>query len=257
MILHLSDLHFGTENKDCMEAIRQFCQTHQPEAVVVSGDLTQRAKYIEFLHCKKFLDSLETPYLTVPGNHDISLFDLWNRVFKPFTRYRLFFGNTDSVFDTEHFYLIGLNSIRRRYHTRGHISMEQIQWVSNRLAEAPADKLKIVVTHQPFYVDSQHAHAVKDCPVQGRIALESWSKNGLFALLHGHLHQSAVYDLNYIYQLNAMHPVLEIHAGTAISYRLHHGFGNSFNVIQNDGTVQYYYFDDRTKRFRTNVLDEL
>ncbi len=49
MLLHLSDLHFGTENMACMQAIQQLCASLQPEAVVVSGDLTQRARYAQFL----------------------------------------------------------------------------------------------------------------------------------------------------------------------------------------------------------------
>ena len=48
MILHLSDLHFGTEREACLQAIRQLCEEHPFEAVVVSGDLTQRARFIQF-----------------------------------------------------------------------------------------------------------------------------------------------------------------------------------------------------------------
>ena len=48
MILHLSDLHFGTERPECLEAIQQFCRDHALEAVVVSGDLTQRARLGSF-----------------------------------------------------------------------------------------------------------------------------------------------------------------------------------------------------------------
>ena len=62
MILHLSDLHFGTEKSACMAAIRLFCLEHEIEAVVVSGDLTQRARYTQFYDCKQFLDSLNLPY---------------------------------------------------------------------------------------------------------------------------------------------------------------------------------------------------
>ena len=73
MILHLSDLHFGTERPECLKAIQQFCQSHPLEAVVVSGDLTQRARFGQFFDCKKFLDQLNTPYMVIPGNHDIPL----------------------------------------------------------------------------------------------------------------------------------------------------------------------------------------
>lgn len=253
MILHLSDLHFGTEKLACVSAIRNFCLKHSIEAVVVSGDLTQRARYKQFYACKHFLDSLKLPYLVVPGNHDIPLYNVLNRVLNPFTRYQLFFGNMEKTLETDHFYIMGINSIRRRYHTRGHISLAQIQRIDQALKQAPAHKIKLIVAHQPFYTPPNDPHGVKDCPMLGRIALESWSKHGLNGLLHGHLHRSAVYDLNQIYHLGAVHPVLDIHAGTAMSYRLHHGLTNGFNVIDCQGNVQHYSFDVQQKEFVLNA----
>lgn len=82
MLLHLSDLHFGTEKPECLTAIEDFCRQHRPEVIVVSGDLTQRARFIQFYNCKQFLESLNVPYLVVPGNHDIPLYHLWNRFFR-------------------------------------------------------------------------------------------------------------------------------------------------------------------------------
>lgn len=111
MLLHLSDLHFGTENVACMLAVQQLCESMRPEAVVVSGDLTQRARYAQFYACKHFLDSLNLPYLVVPGNHDIPLYHLWNRFFSPFARYQLFFGRMETILETDHFYVIGINNL--------------------------------------------------------------------------------------------------------------------------------------------------
>lgn len=65
MLLHLSDLHFGTEREECIQAIRLFCQQKGPEAIVISGDLTQRARFKQFYDCRQFLDSLHIPYLVV------------------------------------------------------------------------------------------------------------------------------------------------------------------------------------------------
>lgn len=253
MILHLSDLHFGTEKVECIEAIQRFCQLHQPEAVVVSGDLTQRARFKQFYACKQFLESLGRPYIVIPGNHDIPLYHLWNRFFSPFARYQLFFGQMESVLETDHFYIVGLNSIRRRYHTRGYISLEQIEHTDQLLQHAPQNKIKLILAHQPFYTPPDDQHGIKDCPVLGKMALDMWAKSGLNGLLHGHLHQSAVYDLNEIYRLNASHPILEIHAGTATSYRLHQGLPNGFNVIENNMNVYPYYFENTHQDF---ILDQ-
>lgn len=251
MLLHLSDLHFGTEKPECIQALLAFCIEHQPEAVVVSGDLTQRAKFKEFYQCKQFLDCLNIPYLAVPGNHDIPLFHLWNRFFSPFARYQLFFGNMETTLETEHFFIVGVNSIRRRYHTRGHISLQQIAKIDHILQAAPAHKMKLIAAHQPFYTPSHHEHGVEDCPVLGRMALEAWSQHGLNGLLHGHLHHAGAYDLNAIYQLGVHHAVWDIHAGTATSHRLHHGLANSFNVIHLQGETELFVFNDVDQKFHS------
>jgi len=249
MLLHLSDLHFGTEKSECVHAIQQFCWEQQPEMVVVSGDLTQRARLRQFFACRQFLDSLKTPYLVVPGNHDIPLYHVWDRFLTPFMSYQAFFSAPERELESEHFYVIGVNSVRRRYHTRGHISLTQIQQIQQKLSEAPANLLKIIVTHQPFYTPPGDPHGVKDCPVLGKMALELWSQQQLFALLHGHLHQAVVYDLNQIYQLQATHPVLDIQAGTATSWRLHNNIPNGFNVIHPNHQIEHYIYQEQQQRF--------
>lgn len=249
MILHLSDLHFGTERPECLEAIHQFCQAHPLEAVVVSGDLTQRARFAQFYACKRFLDQLSTPYLVIPGNHDIPLYHLWNRLFSPFTRYQFFFRELEPTLETENFYLIGVNSIRCRYHTKGHLSLEQIQRIDQKLAQAPSSKIKIIVSHQPFYVPFHNKRGFKDSPLMAKIALEAWARHGLFAVLHGHLHQPASYDLNCMFRLGVDHPVYDVHAGTSTSHRLHKSQPNSFNLIDAAGKISQYLFDEQTKNF--------
>jgi len=252
MLLHLSDLHFGTERPECLSAIQKFCAKHRPEAIVISGDLTQRARLKQFIACRKFLDSLHIPYIAVPGNHDIALYHLWDRFFKSFGLYRKCIGEPESVLETKHFYLIGVNSIYPRVHKKGIISTAQIDRVQQKLIGAPKNKLKIVVSHQPFYVAANSRHT-RDCPRLGRAALLAWGKHDLYALLHGHLHQVAVYDLNKEYQLNLHHSIYEVHAGTATSHRLYKSTPNSFNVIYGEGIFEHYFFNEITQEFILKV----
>ena len=252
MILHLSDLHFGTEKPECLRAIEQFCKEQQPEAVVVSGDITQRARLMQFVNCKHFLDGLNIPYLVVPGNHDIPLYNVWNRFVSPFRFYQFFFKELEPTLETEHFFIIGVNSVRPRYHTKGHISLEQIQRTDDLLKQAPADKLKLVVLHQPFYTSPGDPHGMEDSPVLAKVALNQWGKSGLNGLLHGHLHKSAVYNLTEVLALDCDHNIYDIHAGTATSHRLYKNLPNGFNVILNDGQVEFYTFDKLSKRFVLN-----
>ncbi len=249
MLLHLSDLHFGTEKVACLTAIQKFCAEQPVELIAVSGDLTQRARVLQFWHCKQFLDSLKLPYIVVPGNHDIPLFNVWNRLTRPFGIYHSFFGNSDTVMQSAHFYVVGLNSIRRRHHTRGSISEAQIRATQQQLAAAPAHKIKLVMLHQPFYSAPDDPHGNKDCPTSARLALKYWSSAGLMGVLHGHLHQIGVFNLNKIYALKTAKPIYDIHAGTACSSRLHLGTSNSFNTISPQGAINHYVFDSTTQQF--------
>lgn len=252
MLLHLSDLHFGTEKNQCIDAITLFCEQNDIEAVVVSGDLTQRASFTQFLACKRFLKTLRLPYLVVPGNHDIPLYDVWQRTFHSFSMYKGFFGEMEQVLQTKHFYLIGVNTIRRHHHTKGEISTAQIHHVREKLNKAPNDVLKIVVSHQPFYCPS-YSHGWRDCPKQAKKALEQWAGQGLFGLLHGHLHFTGTYNLTDIFHLNINKPILDIHAGTATSWRLRKNQANSFNTIGIDGRITQYYFNELLGRFLAKV----
>lgn len=254
MILHLSDPHFGTEQAELVEALQRLCMQLQPEAVVVSGDLTQRARKKQFVAAKAFLESLGCPYLVVPGNHDIPLFHLPRRVFDPFYRFEQFFGAREPVLETAHFYMVGVNSIVPQHHTKGRISLRQIQHVAELLKHAPSHKCKVVVTHQPFMVNPNDDKAAQDIPRLMLPAVHRWADQGLKALLHGHLHESAVYDLNQYYRLGELHPVLDIHAGTALSRRLRHGLPNAVNVIKPDLRVVRYQYDAAQSAFVESLL---
>lgn len=249
MLLHLSDLHFGTEQNNCLAAIQLFCRENPIELIAVSGDLTQRARFLQFWQCKHFLDALNLPYIVVPGNHDIPLLNIWNRLTRPFGAYHAFFGNSDSVIESEHFFVVGLNSIRRRHHTRGAISEQQISQTQQQLAAAPAHKIKLVMLHQPFYGAPDDPEDYKDCPSAARRALQHWSSQGLMGVLHGHLHQIGVFNLSQIYALDTLSPVYDIHAGTACSTRLRDGIPNSFNTISPQGAISHYVFDALKQQF--------
>lgn len=254
MLLHLSDPHFGTEQAELTHALQQLCAQLKPELVVVSGDLTQRARQHQFAAARAFMDSLGCPYLVVPGNHDIPLFHLPKRIWRPFHRFEQYFGHTDPMLETEHFVVIGVNTIVPQHHTKGRISLKQIHQVEHLLAAAPANKCKIVVTHQPFIAPPHDEDAARDIPSMMLPALHRWSQHGLNALLHGHLHQSAVYDLNRYFLLQQSHPILDIHAGTALSDRLRHTFPNSVNVISPDLNVHRYDYDTQHQQFVKTAL---
>ena len=82
-IVHLSDIHFGRVDQAVVERVIEKVNEIFPDVVVVSGDLTQRAKTAEFLEAKRFLEKLPKPQIVVPGNHDVPLYNVFDRFFRP------------------------------------------------------------------------------------------------------------------------------------------------------------------------------
>src|SRR5689334_9194071 len=91
-LLHLSDLHFGRVDAALLDPVADFARQLQPDCVVVSGDLTQRARSAEFTQAREFLDRLAAPQVVVPGNHDVPMTNPLARFASPFEKWRKFIG---------------------------------------------------------------------------------------------------------------------------------------------------------------------
>ena len=91
-----------------------FVERQRPDLVVVSGDLTQRAKPEQFRQARAFVDRIEAlgvPTLTVPGNHDVPLYRVWERIFNPFGCYRKYFSpELEPVYRDDELLVVGINT---------------------------------------------------------------------------------------------------------------------------------------------------
>ena len=235
-ILHISDTHFGTEHSAAVEALLRLAHQLSPDLVILSGDITQRARRSQFNAARAFVDRLQAPVLAVPGNHDIPLFNLVARLVSPFAGYRRCFGdNLEPVFENAALLAIGVNTARPERHEDGEVDATQIAHVSQRLRLASADQLRIVVVHQPVQVTLPdddgnlligHANAVRE-----------WSSAGVDLILGGHIH------LPYVRPLRERDPAIErdawvVQAGTAVSARVRPGTYNSVYVIRHSEPTQ-------------------
>lgn len=93
-LVHLSDLHFGRTESRLVLAIAAEVRAVDSDLLVVSGDLTQRARKDEFLQARAFLDSLPGPRIVVPGNHDVPLWNVLARAWTPLSRYKRYIEAT-------------------------------------------------------------------------------------------------------------------------------------------------------------------
>src|SRR5690606_7054698 len=90
-IAHLSDIHFGAHDPQIVAALEAWLIERQPELVIISGDLTQRARTRQFRQAADFIKRLRSggvEVLAVPGNHDVPLYDVTRRLLSPLGRYK-------------------------------------------------------------------------------------------------------------------------------------------------------------------------
>jgi len=231
LVLHISDTHFGTEEPPVVEALRRLAHELRPQVVVLSGDITQRARSAQFAAARRFCDSLQAPHLlALPGNHDIPLYNVFARVFDPYGGYRAAFGDElEPVLALEDLLVVCVNTTRPARHKDGEVSREQIERVSQRLRGASRRQLRVVVTHQPACVMREEDE--KDRLHGGHRAVAAWSKAGADLVLGGHIHLPYLTDLCARVK-GTERAMFCLQAGTAISHRVRHGTPNSVNVVK-------------------------
>ena len=239
-IVHLSDLHFGTESPVVLAALEDAVRFLAPDVVVVSGDLTQRARRTEFAAARRFVESLPGRHVVVPGNHDIPLFNPVARALWPFRRYQEAFGPSGTAL-VEHgsLRLVTVNSVRRERHADGRVTRARRLAVAALARAAPAGATTVVVAHHPLGTTRADGS-----PREDRRTLEHWRRAGVRLVLSGHEHRAFLRPGG---EGRARDPgrgdgtdgtvtvphgeLWVLNAGTALSRRLRHARPNSFNVV--------------------------
>ena len=230
-VLQLSDIHFGTEQPEVVEALLQLTREQKPDLLIISGDVTQRARRSQYDAALTFLERMPVPNtLVLPGNHDIPLYNLFQRFISPYYNYQRAFGtDLEPAFESDELMVLGVNTTRRSRHTVGRISWEQIDRVSHRLMTASPRQLRIVVTHQPVAITRS---SDEKNLLRGReAAVHAWADAGADLILAGHIHLPHVRPLKEVFP-ELKRPVWSVLAGTALSYRVRGDIPNSVNLIR-------------------------
>ena len=228
-IVHLSDLHFDWVDQSIIEPVIKTVTELGPDLVVVSGDLTQRARSKQFEEAKEFLDRLPTPQIIVPGNHDVPLYNVFKRFFEPLDNYKRYITDDLTPFySDEEIAVLGINTARSLTIKDGRVNEQQIAAIRDRLCPYSNEVTKFIVTHHPF--DLPEGHDERELVNRAQMAMETIANCGADVLLAGHLHISHTGHSSARYKI-AGHSALVVSAGTATSTR-HRGEPNTFNVIR-------------------------
>lgn len=250
VLLHISDPHFGTEVPAVVDALVSLARAQSPALVVLSGDITQRARRHQFDSALRCVDAMAAPaLLAIPGNHDVPLYDLPTRLLAPYRNFRAAFGAEESVHDADGLLVLGLNTTRRWRHKHGEVSALQIAAVAERLRRAHPKQLRIIVVHQPVLVprDGERNNLLRGSGA----ALRIWAAAGADLVLGGHIH------LPYVIHAPPEATVDGgslwcVQAGTAVSRRVRRGVPNSVNVLRLTDTacdVERWDYSAATRRF--------
>lgn len=110
-IAHITDLHIGFHHQDRLQIFAE--SLTNCDLIMVSGDITHRAKKKQFLSAYNFLQSLNIKVICVPGNHDIPLRDPIRRLFFPFLNYNKIM-DFPSYYENDEIAVLGVNSVNPR-----------------------------------------------------------------------------------------------------------------------------------------------
>jgi 3',5'-cyclic AMP phosphodiesterase CpdA len=243
-LVHISDLHFGAVAEATLEPLLDTIENLAPDAVVVSGDLTQRALRKQYQGAAAFLGRIDCETrIVVPGNHDIPL---WNPVRRFVNPRRDFFRyitpETYPSFSNSAVAVIGIDTSRALTFSNGRINRAQIEKIRRFFADQAPELCRVVVAHHPFVIPEDDGNG----KLVGRAekALAGVLEEHVDLLLTGHRHQAWTSVLGT--------RLLTVHCGTTTSRRTR-GETNCFHelrILDESIEVQTWRWQDSTECFQ-------
>jgi 3',5'-cyclic AMP phosphodiesterase CpdA len=259
VLAHLADIHFGGRaDLEQLAALERFLPTLEPRAIVVAGDLSQRARHGELQAARGYLDHLArtAPVHVIPGNHDVQW---WRSPFgiagqRPkFAKWRQYFGeDLTPVLRLEGVVIAGLRSANglawgsltsnpNDLTVKGHLPRADAKRVRALFASMPPELVRVAVLH----------HNVLPGVISNRwgMARPHWTQRALLSLqadlvLCGHDHTEGAGQIDGRLVVST--------AGTH-SVRTRGGRPSAFNLVRVRSDrihIEHYLYVREMKTFR-------
>ncbi len=234
------------------QGVLDFIESHRPDMVVLSGDLTQRARPEQFREARAFVDRIPVPTLVVPGNHDVPMYRFWERIFNPFGCYREHFSpELEPIHQDGELLVVGINTAYNWTIKEGRIKLRRLLEVAELIERAPKNLFKVVVAHH--HVIPPPNFGTQRVLGNAYEAIDLFSSVGVDLILSGHQHQTYIGNSEEFYP-KGRPPVVILHSGTTTSSRGRGGERekNSCNWIRVEARsmiVSHYRWHHSLSRF--------
>lgn len=260
-IAHLSDLHFGKiAHPGIVDALVNEVNQRDLDLVAISGDLTQRARSIEYQAAAAMLEAFSAPTIVVPGNHDV--YPWWRpfaRIFQPLVRFRRHISEEKSPsFRRAGLAVLGINSAHGRTVKGGRIGRGERSAMEAFFRQTSADDFKVLVIHH--HLIQIQALGPHDIAQNARKTLDLAGELRVDLILCGHLHISHIEPVEIVPET---HRIVIASAGTSTSSRgrREHRRTNFYNLITIDASAfsveerryepdEDHFVTERTTRFQ-------
>lgn len=189
-IFHNSDVHFGVENRAALDAFAQAVHAEKADAVLCTGDITQRCKHSEWASARDYFAQFSCPVVLFAGNHDMPYYNMWERMSDPYARARRLIRGVGSTLESDDVVLVPLKStvrIQPRFPwSDGFVTKRALTQALEELEAHKGDpRHKLIVCHHPLLGESDSA---KNPTIGGDAAFAALAKAGGDAVASGHVH---------------------------------------------------------------------
>ena len=209
-LFHISDLHFGLEDPAALAWFTHCVRAERPDAVLITGDLTMRARAHEFAAACDWIETLDVPVTVEVGNHDLPYFNPIARFFYPYRRIRRIERLVEREIDLPGLAVVPLKTTARAQWrldwSKGWVTDKALNRTLAAIDALPPGTMALVTAHHPLVEAGTKGRALTR---GGERALAALAKRGVAAVLTGHVHDA--FDLN---KQTAGGPIRMIGAGT-------------------------------------------
>ena len=190
-LFHVSDVHFGREDRAAVAWFEETVHAEKPDAVIMTGDLTMRAKKDEFDAGLAWLQRLGVPVTVEVGNHDLPLFNPLRRFFRPYHRYHKVERLVEKPLDLPGVVIVPLVTTARFQFrldwSKGYVGTRNLQQTLALVEAAPKDALVFIACHHPLIEgDTQATSETR----HGKQAFAALAAAGADAVMTGHVHDA-------------------------------------------------------------------